>query len=51
MVEMPSIVIFIICLIGCGIQSFFLGRRVGVEHTLVYLENEGLIEFEENIDE
>ena len=47
MVEVPSIVIFVICLLGCGVHSFFLGRRIGVEHTLLYLENEGLIEFTE----
>lgn len=43
MVEVPSIVIFIVCLIGCGYQSYFLGRRVGMTQCLEYLENQGVI--------
>ena len=47
MVEVPSIVIFIVCLIGCGYQSYFLGRRVGMTQCLEYLEDkrrESLVE-------
>ena len=52
MVEIPSIVIFIFCLIGCGAQCYFLGKREGVVACLGYLETNGIIEFEdENIDE
>lgn len=51
MVELPSIVIFLICLIGCGCQAWYLGRREGISACLVYLEDEGLIEFEETNDE
>jgi hypothetical protein len=51
MVEMHSIVVFIFCLVGCGIHSYFLGKRVGIMDCLGYLEDQGVIEFEENIDE
>lgn len=48
MVEMHSIVVFIFCLIGCGIHSYFLGKRVGIIDCLGYLEDQGVIEFTED---
>jgi hypothetical protein len=43
MVEVPSIVIFIGCLIGCGYHSYFLGRKVGMSQCLEYLQEQGII--------
>jgi len=51
MVEVPSIAVFIICLIGCSVQSFFLGKRYGIQDCLDYLQQEGVIDLEEEEDE
>ena len=51
MVEVPSFVIFMFCLVGAGIHSFFLGKQVGVENTIQYLHDRGIVEFEEFTDE
>ena len=51
MVEVPSFVIFMFCLVGAGIHSFFLGKQVGVENTIQYLHDKGIVEFDEYPDE
>jgi hypothetical protein len=52
MPEFTSIVIFLFCLLGCGCQAWYLGRREGIAACLVFLEEQGLIEFTEiNNDE
>jgi len=51
MAEVPSIAIFMFCLIGCGCQSYFLGKRYGVDITLLYLHEQGIIELEDHRDE
>mgnify|MGYP003115707343 CR=1 FL=1 len=51
MVEVPSFLIFMFCLLGCGVQAFVLGKQVGVENTIQYLHDKGIVEFEEYIDE
>ena len=51
MVEVPSFVIFMFCLVGCGVQAFFLGKQTGVENTIQYLHDKGIIEFTETPDE
>jgi len=51
MVEVPSFLIFMFCLAGCGIQAFFLGKQFGVENTIQYLHDKGIVEFEEYPDE
>jgi hypothetical protein len=40
-------VIFIFCLIGCGLQSWWIGRRNGVQTTVDYLLDEGYLELDE----
>lgn len=35
------------CLVGCGIVSFKLGRLEGIEHTVQYFINVGVLEVEE----
>ena len=37
-----AIVVFIFCLIGCGIHSWRLGRRDGIEGTVQYLIDQGI---------
>lgn len=39
--------IFLFCLIGCGLQSYFSGRKIGVLACMEYLEEEGYLEFED----
>ena len=39
--------IFLLCLVGCGIHSYYLGRRVGITSCINYLEDEGYIDFSE----
>ena len=47
MVTTPSIAIFIFCLVGCGLTSFFLGRRDGIEATVDYFIEIGVLETED----
>lgn len=42
-----NIVIFIFCLIGCGIHCWRLGHREGIEGTVSYLIDQGIIEIVE----
>lgn len=51
MIEIPSFVIFIFCLAGCGLHSFHLGKQVGVENTIEYLHEKGIVELEDYKDE
>ena len=51
MVEVPSFVIFMFCLVGAGVPAFFLGKQVGVENTIQYLHDKGFVEFEGFDDE
>jgi hypothetical protein len=47
----PEIAIFIFCLLGCGLQSYVLGKRVGIEGAVQYFIDEGVIEVEdEDVD-
>ena len=39
--------IFIFCLIGCGMHSYYLGRRAGITNCIEHLEEQGYIEFTE----
>jgi len=46
---MPAIehfIIFVFCLLGAGVHSYFLGRKEGVLSTVEYLEMEGILEVE-----
>jgi hypothetical protein len=47
MVEVSSFLVFMFCLVGCGVQAFFLGRQTGIENTIQYLHDKGIVEFEE----
>jgi len=51
MVEVHSIVVYIICLIGCGVQCYFLGKRVGIQDCLTYLDENGVIDLQDSGDE
>lgn len=36
--------IFLLCLVGSGVTSYSLGKRKGIEGTVEYLVDEGLLE-------
>jgi hypothetical protein len=38
--------IFIFCLIGCAVQSYYLGRQEGIETTIEHLVDQGMLEVE-----
>jgi len=40
--------IFIFCMIGCGIQCWHLGKGVGIEHTVQYMIDQGVLELEDD---
>ena len=42
-----AIVVFIFCLIGCGIHSWRLGRRDGINGTVEYLIDKGILEVDD----
>lgn len=39
-------IIFAICMCGCALSTFHLGRRAGVESTVQYLISKGVIELD-----
>ena len=47
MIEVSSFVIFTFCLIGCGLHTFHLGKQVGIENTVEYLHEKGIVELED----
>ena len=42
--------IFAFCMVGCAGQSFFLGRRTGIEATVQYLIDQGVLEVDDEYD-
>ena len=42
------ILIILACVFGCGITSYYLGRRVGIEDTVTHLVDEGIIVLDED---
>lgn len=42
--------IFAFCMLGCAGQAYYLGRRVGIEATVQYLIDAGVIEVDEYDD-
>ena len=42
MIEVSSFIIFTFCLIGCGLHAFHLGKLVGIENTVEYLQEKAL---------
>ena len=47
MIEVSSFIIFTFCLIGCGLHAFHLGKLVGIENTVEYLHEKGIVEVED----
>lgn len=41
-------IIFGICMFGCSLTAFHLGRREGIENTVQYLIDVGVLEIEDN---
>ena len=39
--------LFLVILVGSGYTSWALGKKEGIEKTIDYLEQEGLLEFED----
>lgn len=44
-------IIFLFCLIGCGITTWNLGHRDGVEDAVQYFIDNGVIDVDEEADE
>lgn len=42
-----ALIIFTICLAGCGQTAFHLGRREGIENTVQYLIDTGVLEVDD----
>lgn len=36
--------IFAVCMVGCGGHAYYLGRRLGIEATIQYLIDQGVLE-------
>lgn len=47
MATVPEIAVFVFCLIGCGITAWNLGVKAGVNGTIAYLAQNGIIEVTE----
>jgi hypothetical protein len=40
-------VVLAVCMLGCATHSFYLGRRTGIEATVTYLIEQGVLELDE----
>jgi len=43
--------IFIFCLLGCGISTWYLGHKEGVEDAVQYFIDNGVIEVDEDFED
>tara|TARA_A100001015_G_C15033824_1_gene734778 strand:+ start:2189 stop:2338 length:150 start_codon:yes stop_codon:yes gene_type:complete len=43
-------VIFAVCMFGCAAHAYFLGRRVGIEATVTFLIDQGVLEVDSEGD-
>jgi hypothetical protein len=41
-----QLAVFVFCLLGCGVHCWSLGRQEGVQGTIKYLVDNGLLEVE-----
>jgi len=51
MATTPEIAIFVFCLIGCGLTSYFVGRQTGIEATVQHFIDAGILIVEDADDE
>jgi len=42
-----ELAIFIFCMVGCGFHSWKLGKHQGIEATVQYMIDQGVLEVEE----
>ena len=50
MIELPvGITVFAICMAGCALTSFHLGRQEGIESTVQYLIDQGVIDIDDDM--
>ncbi len=50
MISAPIAAIFIFCLVGCAISSWFLGKQRGISDAVTYLAQQGYIVLEDEED-
>jgi len=48
--SIAAFVVFTLCLIGCGIHSWYVGRRVGIQHAVDYLVDNGQLDVDDEVD-
>ena len=46
--DVHELAIFIFCMIGCGVSCWQLGKAHGIQETVVYLVDEGMLEVDED---
>ena len=44
MVSPIVLAIFVFCLIGCGVHSYHIGKTHGIESTVEYLVDQGVLQ-------
>lgn len=47
-ISVVEFAIFMFCMIGCGVQCWHLGKSTGVEATVQYMIDTGVLEVEED---
>ena len=48
--SIAAFTVFTLCLIGCGIHAWYIGRRVGIQHAVDYLVDSGQLEVDDEVD-
>lgn len=48
MATTPEIAVFVFCLIGCGVTSYFIGRQDGIQDAVQYFIDAGVLEVAED---
>ena len=47
LITLTEFIIFAFCLVGCGLMSFYIGRQEGIQGTVQYLIDAGILEVDE----
>ena len=46
--SLTAFTLFAICMAGCGIHCWYLGRRVGIQHAVDYLVDTGHLDVDDD---
>ena len=48
--SLTAFTLFAICMAGCGIHCWYLGRRVGIQYAVDYLVDNGHLDVDDEVE-